>query len=94
MERTVRPARSGIRIQIIYDWLAPVAKRMGDGTPPGKDDWPLEMFHADVPTSIIDHWQTRPLASGKVALNGVVAAPDTSPQSPPAASSHPAPQPQ
>jgi hypothetical protein len=75
------------RVEIIYGWLAPVIERMGDGTPPARDDWPLEIFDPDTPNSIVGHWQTRPLASGRPNPNGAAADSKPSMLSPPTVSS-------
>lgn len=81
------------RVEIIYSWLAPVIVRMGDGQPPVREDWPVEMFDPNTPNNVIEHWQTRPLASGRLNPNGATAVPVTSPLSPPTVSSPPGPPP-
>lgn len=82
------------RVEIIYGWLAPVIQRMGDGPPPVKEDWPLEIFDPNTPNNIIDHWQTRPLASGRPSPNGTTSEAASLPPSQPVASSLQAPPPQ
>lgn len=77
-------------LDVVYDWFSPVIDRMGDASPPPKDDWPLDLALITVPTLVIEHWQTHPLGSGRASLNGAVPAPDRSPQSQPVPSSPPA----
>lgn len=82
------------RIDLIYGFVSKVAERMGDGPIPPKEDWPLDLFTASVPNDILAHWQSRPLASGRISPNGTMREAATLPQSPPDPSYPPAPLPQ
>lgn len=58
------------RQNFIADWLGAVIARMGDKPAPPLEEWPIDLFtaHQDgrsmIVNEIIEHWQTRPLASG------------------------------
>lgn len=83
------------RVEIVYGFLSEVAERMGDANPPPKDEWPLDMLIANLPGDMVNHWQTRPLASGKPSqnLNGAAEGIGSSPQSQDIPSSPPVQQP-
>lgn len=100
-------ALSDIRQDVFYRWMAAIIERMGDHPAPAKEDWPLELFHAypitvDDPMSgriiatseILNHWQSRPLASGRTSPNGTIREAATSTPLPPDPSYPPAPLPQ
>lgn len=82
-----------------HHWLTAIIARMGDGTPPDMQDWPLELFasysisdpiqggRTIAIADILNHWQSRPLVSGRISQNGTIAAASNSQQSAPIPSS-------
>jgi hypothetical protein len=63
---------------LVHRWLSAVAERMGDRPLPPKDEWPLDILAVAI-SDVIDHWQNRPLASGRISPNGTTGAANSSP---------------
>lgn len=96
-----------LRQDDFYRWISEVITRMGDKPAPPKEEWPVEIFRTNPITQddpqggrivavadILNHWQSRPLASGKVSQNGMTPEAAISVPSKAEPSSPPAPQPQ